>query len=253
MYSVFIIGLAGSGKSMLTAILYDWLKSKGQNVMTLNLDPGVTTTPYNPDFDIRDFVDLKALMSEYRLGPNGALIMAADLASEYIEEIQQNIEIDFPDLLLVDTPGQIELFAFRESGPFITRSLTEGEKAVVYLLDSPFCASPLNYVSNIFMAAAVYNRLLLPQVYALSKSDLVDEEKLRRIITWAVSPEDLETDLEDISGASSILIIRQLANAIFETGLISEPIPVSSKNEEGLTELHGNLTRILSHGEEVTS
>ena len=253
MYSVFIIGLAGSGKSMLTAILHEWLKSKGQNVMTLNLDPGVTTTPYNPDFDIRDFVDLKALMSEYRLGPNGALIMAADLASEYIEEIRQNIEIDFPDLLLVDTPGQIELFAFRESGPFITRSLAEGEKAVVYLLDSTFCTSPLNYVSNIFIAAAVYNRLLLPQVYALSKSDLVDEEKLSRMITWAISPEDLEADLEDISSASSTLIIRQLANSIFETGLISEPIPVSSKNEEGLIELHGNLTRILSHGEEVTT
>ena len=73
------------------------------------------------------------------------------------------------------------------------------------------------------------------------------------MITWAVSPEDLETDLEDISSATSTLIIRQLANAIFETGLISEPIPVSSKNEEGLIELHGNLTRILSRGEEATS
>ncbi|MEM4246503.1 MAG: ATP/GTP-binding protein [Candidatus Bathyarchaeia archaeon] len=252
MFLVFVLGLAGSGKSLLTYVFQEWLKSKDQNTMTLNLDPGVGSTPYNPDFDIRDFIDLRGLMEEYRLGPNGALIMAADLIGDYIEEIRREVEYEEPDILLVDTPGQIELFAFRESGPFITKSLSQGGKAVIYLFDAPFCTSPLNFVSNMFLAAAVYNRLLLPQVYALSKSDLVEEERIAKMVEWGVSPQTLDAELEASLGSSSVLIARQLADALSETGLMSEPIPVSSKNEVGLLELYAALTRILTGGEEVT-
>ena len=34
-----------------------------------------------------------------------------------------------PDYLVVDTPGQIELFAYRASGPFILDSIASDEKA----------------------------------------------------------------------------------------------------------------------------
>jgi GTPase SAR1 family protein len=54
MFIVFVIGTAGSGKSYLTASFSDWLHLAKQNVITVNLDPGVLTLPYTPDVDIRD-------------------------------------------------------------------------------------------------------------------------------------------------------------------------------------------------------
>ena len=54
MVVIFIIGTAGSGKSLLTASLNEWLKVGKQKSITVNLDPGVSNLPYVPDIDIRD-------------------------------------------------------------------------------------------------------------------------------------------------------------------------------------------------------
>ena len=95
MYIVFIIGTAGSGKSLLTASFTEWLKMSKQKVTTINLDPGVITLPYSPDIDVRDYVSIGELMEKHGLGPNGALVMAADLIAEetdtIAEEIRQHI------------------------------------------------------------------------------------------------------------------------------------------------------------------
>jgi polynucleotide 5'-kinase involved in rRNA processing len=41
---VFVIGTAGSGKSLLTASLTEWLKVGKQKAATVNLDPGVVNS-----------------------------------------------------------------------------------------------------------------------------------------------------------------------------------------------------------------
>jgi hypothetical protein len=117
MFIVFIIGTAGSGKSRLTAAFGKWLQMSKQDVATINLDPGVSDLPYSPEVDVRDYVDIADLMERYHLGPNGALVMAPDLVADQIEEITKEIEELQTDIVLVDTSGQMELFAFRASGP----------------------------------------------------------------------------------------------------------------------------------------
>ncbi|MEM2564989.1 MAG: ATP/GTP-binding protein, partial [Candidatus Bathyarchaeia archaeon] len=88
-FIAFIIGTAGSGKSLLTASFSEWLKVNEQNVATLNLDPGVIRLPYTPDIDIRDYITIDEIMEEYELGPNGALIMAADLIASEVENLSR--------------------------------------------------------------------------------------------------------------------------------------------------------------------
>ena len=101
-------------------------------------------------------------MKQYGLGPNGAVIMAADLIAEETERLDEEIGTFNPDIALIDTPGQMELFAFRASGPYIANELTEEPKALLYLFNSVFSSSPLNYVSNVFLSAAIYNRFFYP-------------------------------------------------------------------------------------------
>jgi GTPase SAR1 family protein len=112
---VFIIGTAGSGKSLFTAAFSEWLKMAKQDVAVVNLDPGVIKLPYSPDVDIRNYVDVGNLMEKYELGPNGALILAADLIADEIENVTRDVESANADLVVVDTPGQMELFAFGAS------------------------------------------------------------------------------------------------------------------------------------------
>lgn len=251
MFVIFVIGMAGSGKSLLVASFSEFLRSSEQNVVTLNLDPGATALPYNPDVDVRSYVDIDALMEKYKLGPNGALIMASDLAADHLEEIRGELDDEAPDFVLADTPGQIELFAFREGGPYFCRAISGDSKAVIFAFDAPFCRNPMNFVSNLFLAAAVYTRLRQPQVYALTKADLASEEELDRILGWGSEIEQLENALEATSGDEGSLIARDLAMAIHASGLIYEPVPVSAKLNEGLVTLNASLTRALTGGEEL--
>jgi len=252
MVIVFIIGTAGSGKSLLTAAFNEWLKMSKQDVIAVNLDPGALTLPYSPDVDVRNYVDVGDLMEEYGLGPNGALIMAADLISNEIGEISREIEDLKSDIVLVDTPGQMELFAFRASGPYIASELTREPKAIVYLFDAVFSLNPLNYVSNLFLSAAVYNRFLLPQVHLLSKCDLLPKEDVNKIVDWSAKPRALENAIEQKLEGTKRLLSRNMMRAIYQLGLRFLLIPVSAKTNEGMINFNTALERILAGGEKYT-
>jgi len=252
MYLVFIIGTAGSGKSVLTTAFYEWLKVGKQKAAIVNLDPGVVNLPYVPDIDIRDYIDVRSLMEAHDLGPNGALVLAADLIAEEAERLGGEIEELQSDVVIVDTPGQMELFAFRASGPYIAEELTKAPKAIVYLFDAVFSFNPLNYVSNMFLSAAVYNRFFLPQVHVLSKCDLIPPEEVERIVEWSTEPEALELVIEEKLSGTRMLLSRDMMQAIHRLGLEFELIPVSGKTNEGLIELSGALERILAGGEKFT-
>jgi GTPase SAR1 family protein len=252
MFIVFIIGTAGSGKSLLTAAFNDWLKMSKQDVAVVNLDPGAATLPYSPDVDVREYVNVDKLMEEYTLGPNGALVMAADLIADRIEEISEEIEELKSDITLVDTSGQMELFAFRASGPYIASELTKEPKAIVYLFDSVFSVNPLNYVSNLFLSTAVYNRFLLPQVHLLSKIDLLPTEEVERIVDWSANPRTLEDSIEQKLEGTKRLLGRNMMRAIHQLGLKFLLVPVSAKTNDGMINLNTILERLLAGGEKYT-
>jgi len=251
LYLIFIVGTAGSGKSLLTSAFSDWLKLKRQNAICVNLDPGVLKTPYTPDVDVREFISIDELMEKYELGPNGALVMAADLIATEIESIKKEIEDFNSDYVLIDTPGQMELFAFRASGPYIVNELTTDPKAIVYLFDAPFSIDPLNYVSNMFLATAVYSRFLIPQVYTLSKADLVPERERKRVLDWGTKAGALENAIEEQISETKRLLTRGMMRLISRLGLSFTLIPISSTKESGFINLHAVLMRIFAGGEEV--
>ena len=252
MYIMFIVGTAGSGKSLLASAFSEWLKISGQDVALLNLDPGVVTLPYTPDVDIRDYVSIEKLMKEYKLGPNGALILAADLIADQVETLSSEIQEIGADLTIVDTPGQIELFAFRASGPYIAKELVGELKVILYLFDSVFSSTPLNYVSNLFLSAAVYNRFLLPQIHILSKCDLLPTEKVDYIVEWSTDPEVLENAIDEELEGAKRLLSRDMTNSINRLGLHFLLVPVSAKSNEGFINLNAYLERIFAGGDKFT-
>ncbi|MDH5418738.1 MAG: ATP/GTP-binding protein [Candidatus Bathyarchaeota archaeon] len=252
MLIVFIIGTAGSGKSLLTASLNEWLKIGKQKTATVNLDPGVLTLPYVPDVDVRNYINVNELMEKYGLGPNGALLMAADLIAEEAQRLGSEIQDLKSDVVVVDTPGQMELFAFRASGPYIVNELTKEPKAIIYLFDAVFSFNPLNYVSNMFLSAAVYNRFFVPQLHVLSKCDLLPPEEANRIVDWSANPKALEAVIEEELSGTRRLLSRDMMHVICRLGLRFLLIPVSAKTNDGLINLNTALERIFAGGEKFT-
>jgi hypothetical protein len=104
-----------------------------------------------------------------------------------------------------------------------------------------------------FLSAAVYSRIQQPQILTLSKADLISEQDIDMIVSWATEPNAFDQSLQMTKEENFSLISRNLANAIFESGLLSEPIPVSAKTNSGFLELNAAVTRILSGGEEPST
>lgn len=252
MSTVFVLGTAGAGKSLLVAAFSDWLKLSKQEVSILNLDPGVLKLPYTPDIDIRDYVNIEELMDKHDLGPNGALVVAADLIADRIEELRRDIEGLQSDMIIVDTSGQMELFAFRASGPYIVRELSKENKAIIYLFDAVFCNNPLNFVSNLFISAAVQSRFLEPMVHILSKSDLLPAEEISRMVDWSANPKTLDEAMESKLDGDKLVLSRNVTRAIQRSGLKTLLTPVSATTNSGMIELNTMLERILASGDKYT-
>lgn len=250
---VFVIGTAGSGKSMFTAAFSDWLKMNKQDVAVVNLDPGVLKLPYSPDVDVRNYVDATDIMEKYSLGPNGAAIMAADLIADEIESITRDVDDANADFIIVDTPGQMELFAFRASGPYIVNELTKEPKALIYLFDAVFSANPFNYVSNMFLSAAVYNRFFQPQLHLLSKIDLLPKSDVSKIVEWSGNPRALEDAINTKLDDTKRIFSQNMMRAIGQLGMQFHLTPVSSKTNDGLIAINTILERLLMQGEKYTT
>lgn len=92
---------------------------------TINLDPACLEVPYPCNIDIRDTVNYKEVMKQYSLGPNGAIITSLNLFSTKFEQVVELIEkrANECEYVLLDTPGQIEVFTWSASGSIITETL----------------------------------------------------------------------------------------------------------------------------------
>ncbi|MDH3395461.1 MAG: ATP/GTP-binding protein [Nitrosopumilus sp.] len=250
MKTVFISGTAGSGKSLLSSKLQDYYSKNGAFAAILNLDPGVENTPYTCDVDVRDYVDYVSIMQQYELGPNGAMVMANDLIASKIGDIENEVNQVNPDYLIVDTPGQIELFAYRSSGRFIVDNISSDEKTNVFLFDGSLVTTPVNFVSIALLATSIRLRLNLPTINVLTKTDLI-EDKLKDILQWSTDLKALENAIGKDTDGETYSLTTNILRGLNLGGFVQGLIPISNVTGEGFLNLEGALSRILNLGEEV--
>ena len=202
---VLVVGMAGSGKTTLMAALqestYPYEDDEDEQVQgdekpaakessadtmpayCINLDPATLEVPYNASIDIRDTVKYKEVMSQHKLGPNGAIMTSLNLYATKFDQVIRILEkrADQQNLskyLLVDTPGQIEAFTWSASGTILSESLASTFPTVlVFVVDTVRCASSPNmFMSNMLYACSMYYRTRLPLVICFNKTDVVSHE-----------------------------------------------------------------------------
>ena len=234
---LFIVGTAGAGKSSLVTSLQRWSRFLETEVLAVNLDPGAERVHYDAEFDVRDLISLSEVMDEYDLGPNGAQILAADLVAAQAEDVAEQLSSLSGDLIVIDTPGQVELFAFREASSHLIEVLGKEQAAIIYLFDPMLSRSASGFVSQMLLSSIVEFRLGLPTKNVLSKADLLSEEELEQIIEWSERLEILEMALYDEAGGQrtefAINQLRMLQDFSAAPGLV----PISSEMEEGLADI----------------
>ena len=247
---IFVTGTAGAGKSLLTSKLKEYYAKNATFPITLNLDPGVASLPYSPDIDVRDYIDLNSLMEQYELGSNGSLIMANDLIATKIDDIQKEADTITPDYLIVDTPGQIELFAYRQSGPFFVNEFIAEEKMNLFLFDGTMVSTPNNFVSLTLLSTSIRLRLGLPTVNVITKTDLI-QEKLEKVLSWSGTDSQLEADLAGEVNGDTFSLVSDMLTSLNRHDFQQDLIPVSNATGDGMVNLQSALSRTINLGEEI--
>ena len=242
---LYLVGTAGSGKSTFTQALLEWMDDQKYPAFTVNLDPGAERLPYAPDVDVRDWVKLSDVMNHYSVGPNGGQILAADMIALHAEEIRRDLDSLRADYLIIDTPGQIELFAFRESSRLLVEALG-APSMLTFLCDPLLARQPAGYVSLALLVQAVQFRFGLPSLTLLGKADLLKPEERERIVSWSADTDLLQEALEG-QGVVSL----ELFKALDSIGAFGALVPVSGATGEGVADLYTAVQEIYMGGEDI--
>ncbi|KAI0357229.1 XPA-binding protein 1 [Trametes cingulata] len=174
---IITIGMAGAGKSTFVQQINSYLHSKEppSPPYVLNLDPAVANTPFEANIDIRDTVDYHKVMKEYNLGPNGGILTALNLFTTKFDQVLDIVEkrADTVDYVILDTPGQIEIFTWSASGAIITDAVASSLPTVVaYIIDTPRTTAPATFMSNMLYACSILYKTKLPFILVFNKTDV---------------------------------------------------------------------------------
>lgn len=196
--AIVCIGMAGSGKTTFMQRINAHLHQKHQASPSskappyvLNLDPAVHSVPFESNIDIRDSVNYKEVMKQYSLGPNGGILTSLNLFSTKIDQVMNILEKrclpskeeaasgPLPAHILVDTPGQIEVFVWSASGQILLSSLASSFPTVIaYVIDTPRTAENTStFMSNMLYAISILYKTKLPMVLVFNKTDVKDESE----------------------------------------------------------------------------
>ena len=251
MIAIYLIGTAGSGKSRLTYAFHSWCETRGLSAITVNLDPGVDKLPYTPDVDVREWIHIKEIMEEYGLGPNGAQVVCADLLALNITEVKERISEFRADYVVMDTPGQLELFVFRRAGKIMVDQVIPQESLVAFLVDPALVSTPSGFVSQLLLSSLTHFQFRVPLANVLSKMDLVDKDSVARMTEWGENPPVLYEDVIRETPSLHRQISEGILTLLQDMGGYIPVTPVSSETLEGLDDLYAVIQNVFMGGEDL--
>jgi hypothetical protein len=217
----------------------------------VNLDPGSEAETEGIDVDIREWVRLSEIEEEYGLGPNGAQVAAADMIALKIFEVKQAVQELKADYVLVDTPGQIELFAFREASKAIIDALSGDRSVLAFLFDPSLARTPGGFVALVMLSATLEFRFRLPMVNVLAKSDALTPEQLSEILAWSDEPGQLYEAVTRETPTPDVQLSTELFRAIETMGPLLGLVPTSAKDGTGLEPLYQSCQRVFGGAEDL--
>jgi len=253
-YGQIVLGPPGSGKTTYCRGVTQYNKLLHRPSYIVNLDPGNhnSASIFGADendaliYDIQTNVcSLEAVMEETKLGPNGGLVYAMEYIKDQLHVIIPEIvtaatqqfnkenacdkswdEISSQIYLLIDMPGQVELYTHSTITAEIIQALTKPTHkggliglnlAAVNIIDSLACLSPTTYIATILVSLQSMINVSLPCVNVMSKMDLlkphIENDALDLPLDYYLECTDLEHLIQYLP---SNKMRRRLASAVVE-------------------------------------
>ena len=166
-YAQLVMGSAGTGKSTYCDAIQQHAAAKGRSVRVANFDPAAENFKYPVAFDIRDLISVDDVQAEMQFGPNGALVFCMEYLVENLSWLTDQADTFLDDdYLLIDCPGQIELYSHIPVMARVAETLAAADfrLCAVYLLDATFITDAAKLIAGNLTALAAMVHLELPHI-----------------------------------------------------------------------------------------
>lgn len=189
-----VIGPAGVGKSTYCKTMQEHGQTTNRTIHVGNLDPAAEHFEYTPAFDVREFIKLDEVMADTGYGPNGGLVFCMEMLMQNIDWLEDQLEqFGEDDYLIIDCPGQIELYSHLPVMKNLAAAMTNwGYRLVcVYLIDSLFVLEPSKFIAGCMLSLSCMLQLELPFVNVVTKCDIADKEQVDMVLesegSWMIN------------------------------------------------------------------
>ena len=142
-------------------------------------------------------------MEELGLGPNGGLIYCFEFLLENLDFLTEALDpITEETLIIIDMPGQIELYTHIPILPALVKHLTrtgalDVQLCAAYLLEATFVVDKAKFFAGTLSAMSAMIMLEVPHVNILSKMDLVKGQVGKRELKRFLDPDTTLLDDEE--------------------------------------------------------
>ena len=229
-----IIGPPGSGKSTFCQRYKQLYNSISRPAIIVNLDPA-NEIYTDFDIDISEIITLLQVMQEFDLGPNAGLIYCMEYLEKNLDWLWSRLESFKDHYILIDCPGQVELFTHH---PSLKNIIDQFQKkdfrlCALHLIDSFHCVDASRYVSMILLSLQAMLQIELPFIHVLSKMDLIKSMGNPVFnLEFYTQVQDLEYLMHYLSQDSTIpsrytALTKAIAEVVQDFGLVSfEPLAI---------------------------
>ena len=257
------------GKSTFCSTLIQHCQNIGRSVHLLNLDPAATSFEIEPVKDIRDLCSLEEVMQELDLGPNGGLIYCMEYLLDNLDWLEEDLSCYDNDFLLVDCPGQIELYThypiMQQLVKFFDQQL--GYRCVAaYLMEGQFVQDHSKFFAGTLTALATMVQLEIPHINILTKMDLylqlhkehqqLDDEEAEDLFIEQELGRFLDPDPTLLASKAAAVKSKHerlnaaVADLIDEFGIVSF-IPLNINREESIGRILLHIDTAVQYAENV--
>uniref|UniRef100_A0A493TWK3 GPN-loop GTPase 1 n=2 Tax=Anas platyrhynchos TaxID=8839 RepID=A0A493TWK3_ANAPP len=198
--------------------------------------------------DIRDTVKYKEVMKQYGLGPNGGIVTSLNLFATRFDQVMKFIEKrqNASKYVIIDTPGQIEVFTWSASGTIITEALASSfPSVVVYVMDTSRSTNPITFMSNMLYACSILYKTKLPFIVVMNKTDIIDHSFA---VEWM---QDFETFQDALNQETSYVsnLTRSMSLVLDEFYSSLKVVGVSAVLGTGLDDFFVQLSKAVDEYE----
>ncbi|KAJ3152387.1 ATP binding protein [Irineochytrium annulatum] len=249
-----VMGPAGSGKSTFCATMMTHCQTTGRSVHLVNLDPAAENFEYDPSIDIKNLITLDDVVEELQYGPNGGLIYCMEYLVQNIDWLDDQLDNFEEDYLIIDCPGQIELYTHFPIMKTIVEHLTRiGYRTCgVYVLDSQFVEDVPKFFSGVLSATSAMVQLEVPHINVLSKMDLLGPKQHAVELERYFDPDPtlLMEDANRTTHPKFHNLNRAIVQLIEEFNMVSF-VPLNIKDEDSVNLVLAHIDNAIQYGEDV--